>query len=310
MNNYIHKPVLMSEVLAAVRPQPGGRYVDGTVGMGGHAAAILKASEPTGWLFGFDRDGTAIESAGERLAEYAGRFELRRARFDEMSEWVEAQSCDAVLLDLGVSSPQLDEGERGFSFQRDAPLDMRMDQRQGLTAADIVNDADIDDLTRVFRDLGGERRARQFARAIERERKMRRIETTGQLANMLERIAPRRGKRTHPATKAFLGLRLEVNDEMGSLRRALPSAMDVLKPAGRLAIITFHSLEDRIVKQWGREAERDYDFVGDVDVPELRTPRTPMLKRINRKPISAGETELSENPRARSAQLRVFEKQS
>jgi 16S rRNA (cytosine1402-N4)-methyltransferase len=159
--------------------------------MGGHAAAILKASEPTGWLFGFDRDGTAIESAGERLSEYAGRFELRRARFDEMSEWVEAQSCDAVLLDLGVSSPQLDEGERGFSFQRDAPLDMRMDQRQGLTAADIVNDADIDDLTRVFRDLGGERRARQFARAIERERKMRRIETTGQLANLLERIAPR-----------------------------------------------------------------------------------------------------------------------
>ena len=310
MTHCIHKPVLMSEVLAAVRPQPGGRYVDGTVGMGGHAEAILKASGPTGWLFGFDRDGAAIERAGKRLAEYAGRFELRRARFDEMSEWVGALSCDAVLLDLGVSSPQLDEGERGFSFQRDAPLDMRMDQRQGLTAADIVNDADIDDLTRIFRDLGGERRARQFARAIERERTMRRIETTGQLANLLERIAPRRGRRAHPATKAFLGLRLEVNDEMGSLRRALPRAMEVLKPAGRLAVITFHSLEDRIVKQWGRDAERDYDIVGEVDVPELRTPRRPTLKRVNRKAICADETELKENPRARSAQLRVFEKLS
>lgn len=308
MNNCIHKPVLMSEVLAAVRPQPGGRYVDGTVGMGGHAAAILKASAPTGWLYGFDRDGAAIERAGDRLAEYAGRFELRRARFDEMSEWVGAGSCDAVFLDLGVSSPQLDEGERGFSFQRDAPLDMRMDRRQPLMAADIVNDADIDDLTRIFRDLGGERRARQFARVIERERTMRRIETTGQLANMLEKVAPRRGRRAHPATKAFLGLRLEVNDEMGSLRRALPAAMDVLKAGGRFAVITFHSLEDRIVKQWGREAERDYDFEGDVDVPELRTPRIPALKRVNRKAISAGESELSENPRARSAQLRVFEK--
>ena len=308
MTHCIHKPVLMSEVLAAVLPKPGGRFVDGTVGMGGHAAAILKASAPTGWLSGFDRDGAAIERAGARLAEFAGRFELRRARFDDMAEWVEAESCDAVLLDLGVSSPQLDEGGRGFSFQRDARLDMRMDQRQGLTAADIVNDADIDELTRVFRDLGGERRARQFARAIERERKMRRIETTGQLANLLERVAPRRGRRAHPATKAFLGLRLEVNDEMGSLRRALPAAMEVLKPGGRLAVITFHSLEDRIVKRWGREAERDYDIVGEVDVPELRTPRRPALKRVNRKAISAGESELNENPRARSAQLRAFEK--
>lgn len=298
----------MSEVLEAARPQPDGRYVDGTVGMGGHAAAILKASAPTGWLFGFDRDGAAIERAGARLAEFAGRFELRRARFDEMSEFVEARSCDAILLDLGVSSPQLDEGERGFSFQRDARLDMRMDQRQTMTAADVVNDADVDDLTRIFRDLGGERRARQFARAIERERKMRRIETTGQLANLLERIAPRRGRRTHPATKAFLGLRLEVNDEMGSLRTALPASMNVLKPGGRLLIITFHSLEDRIVKHWGREAERDYNIIGKVDVPALRTPRQPELKRVNRKAICAGETELNDNPRARSAQLRVFEK--
>ncbi len=308
MAHCIHKPVLMSEVLAALRPEPGGRFVDGTVGWAGHAAAILKASSPTGWLHGFDRDGAAIEAATRGLAGFAGRFELCRATYDRMGEWVPSGSCDGVLLDLGVSSPQLDLGERGFSFMQDGALDMRMDRRQSRTAADLVNDGDVDELTRIFRELGGERRGRQFARAIERERSMRRIETTKQLADLIERQAPRGGRRAHPATKAFMGLRLAVNDEMGSLRRGLPAALDVLKPGGRLAVITFHSLEDRIVKLWGREEERDYDFDGDVDVPDLRRPRRPTVKRVNRKAIAPGDAELNENPRARSAQLRVFEK--
>jgi len=303
-----HKPVLMSEVLAALRPEAGGRYVDGTVGWGGHAEAILKASSPTGWLHGFDRDDAAIEAASARLAEYAGRFDLCRATFDRMTETVGEGTCDGVLLDLGVSSPQLDVGERGFSFMRDAGLDMRMDRRQSMTAGDLVNEADVDELTRIFRDLGGEKRARLFARAIERERAVRRIETTGQLAELLERKAPRGGRRAHPATKAFMGLRLAVNDEMGSLRRGLPAALHVLKPGGRLAVISFHSLEDRIVKLWAREEERDYEYDGDVDLPEFRRPRTPSLKRVNRKAIGPGEAELKENPRARSAQLRVIEK--
>ena len=298
----------MSEVLAGLRPEPGGRFVDGTVGWAGHAEAILKASAPTGWLHGFDRDDAAIEAATRRLAGYAGRFELRRATYDRMGEWVPPGSCDGILLDLGVSSPQLDVGERGFSFMQDGALDMRMDRRQSETAADVVNGADVDELTRIFRDLGGEKRARQFARAIDRERAMRRIETTRQLADLIERQAPRGGRRAHPATKAFMGLRLAVNDEMGSLRRGLPAALQALKPGGRLAVITFHSLEDRIVKLWGREAERAYEFDGDVDVPELRRPRDPALKRVNRKAMAPGEAELNENPRARSAQLRVFEK--
>ncbi len=298
----------MSEVLAGLCPEPGGRFVDGTVGWAGHAEAILKASAPTGWLHGFDRDDAAIEAATRRLAGYAERFELRRATFDRMGEWVPSGSCDGVLLDLGVSSPQLDVGERGFSFMQDGALDMRMDRRQSETAADVVNGADVDELTRIFRDLGGEKRARQFARAIDRERAMRRIETTRQLAELIERQAPRGGRRAHPATRAFMGLRLAVNDEMGSLWRGLPAALQALRPGGRLAVITFHSLEDRIVKLWGREEEREYDFDGEVDVPELRRPRRPVLRRVNRKAIAPGEAELNENPRARSAQLRVFEK--
>ncbi len=308
MAHCIHKPVLKSEVLEALRPEAGGRYLDGTLGWGGHAEAILAASSPTGWLLGIDRDGAAIEAAEARLAPFEGRFELRRATFDRMGEFGAAGEFDGILMDLGVSSPQLDVGERGFSFMQDAVLDMRMDRRQELTAGDLVNEADVEELTRIFRDLGGERRARLFARAIERERAMRRIETTVQLAELLERKAPRGGRRAHPATKAFMGLRLAVNDEMGSLRRALPVALDLLKPGGRLALISFHSLEDRIVKLWGREEERDYEFDGDTDVPELRRPRQPGLKRVNRKAIAPGEAELRDNPRARSAQLRVFEK--
>jgi 16S rRNA (cytosine1402-N4)-methyltransferase len=306
--DFVHKPVMVAEVLAALKPRPGGRYADGTLGGAGHAAAILAASSPTGWLSGCDCDGTAVEAAGRRLAEFAGRFEIRRGNFSELAGWVPANSCDGVLLDLGVSSPQLDVAGRGFSFQQDGPLDMRLDQRQPLTAADLVNTASAEELAKVFWEFGGESDSRRFARAITHDREQRRFETTRQLAELIERLAPRRGKKTHPATKIFQALRIAVNDELGSLEKGLAGAVTILKSGGRLAVITFHSLEDRMVKDFGRARARDYTFTGGVDVPELREPRLPELKWVTRKAVKPGAAEVADNPRSRSAQLRVLEK--
>jgi 16S rRNA (cytosine1402-N4)-methyltransferase len=299
---------MVAAVLDAMKPKPGGRYADGTVGGAGHAAAMLAASSPNGWLSGCDRDGAAVEAAARRLAEFAGRFEIRRGNFSELADWVQAGSCDGVLLDLGVSSPQLDTADRGFSFQHEGPLDMRMDTRQPITAADLVNGASDQELARIFWELGGERDSRRFAKAIAQDRTQRRFETTRQLADLIERLSPRRGRKAHPATKVFQALRIAVNDEIGSLERGLEGALKILKPGGRLAVITFHSLEDRVVKEFGRARARDYTFTGGVDVPELREPRTPELKLVTRKAMTPGEAELAENPRSRSAQLRVMEK--
>jgi 16S rRNA (cytosine1402-N4)-methyltransferase len=306
--DFVHKPVMVAEVLAALRPRPGGRYADGTVGGAGHAAAMLAASSPTGWLSGCDHDGAAVEVARRRLAQFAGRFEIRQGDFADLAGWVPADSCDGVVLDLGVSSPQLDEAGRGFSFQADGPLDMRMDTRQAVTAADFVNSAGAGELAKVFWEFGGERDARRFARAIERARQARPFETTRQLAELIERLSPRRGRKTHPATKVFQALRLAVNDEIGSLKRGLVAALAILKPGGRLAVITFHSLEDRVVKEFGRARALDYTFTGGVDVPELREPRAPELKLVTRKAAKPGAAEVVGNPRSRSAQLRVMEK--
>ena len=300
---------MAAEALAALKPRPDGRYADGTLGGAGHAAAILAASSPTGWLSGCDRDGAAVEAAQRRLGEkFAGRFEIRRGNFSEMAGWIPAASCDGVLLDLGVSSPQLDSPERGFSFQNDGPLDMRMDPRQSPTAADWVNDLSAEELAKIFWELGDERGSRRFAKAIVHDRAQRKFATTRQLADLIERLAPRCGKKAHPATKVFQALRIAVNDELGSLKRGLAAAMKILKPGGRLAVITFHSLEDRIVKEFGRAKMRDYTFPGEIDVPELRQPRVPEMKWVSRKAITPGEIELQENPRSRSAQLRVLEK--
>ena len=301
---------MMAEVMAALQPKPGGRYADGTIGGGGHAAVILAASSPTGWLCGCDRDGSAIEAAGKRLAEFAGRFELRQGNFADLADWVDRDSCDGVLLDLGVSSPQLDEAERGFSFQQDGPLDMRMDRRQQLMAADLVNTASAEELAKIFWDLGGERDARRFARAIAWDREKRPFQTTRQLAELIERLAPRRGKKTHPATRAFQALRMAVNDEIGSLRMGLAGALSILRPGGRLAVLTFHGVDDRIVKDFGRARARDYTFTGGMDVPELRKPRAPELNWVQRKAITPSTAEMEANPRSRSAQLRVMEKTS
>jgi 16S rRNA (cytosine1402-N4)-methyltransferase len=225
-----------------------------------------------------------------------------------MADWIPAASCDGVILDLGVSSPQLDSPERGFSFQQDGPLDMRMDLRQPQTAVDLVNGLSAEELAKIFWEFGGERESRRFAKAIIHDREQRKFKTTKQLSELIGRISPRRGKKAHPATKVFQALRIAVNDEIGSLKRGLETAMKILKPGGRLAVITFHSLEDRIVKEFGRERTRDYTFSGKVDVPELRRPRVPELKWVNRKAITPGKIELKENPRSRSAQLRILEK--
>ena len=298
----------MTEVLDALRPKPGGRYADGTVDGAGHSEAILAASSPNGWLFGCDLDGVAIETARDRLAKYAGRFELRQVNFSELADWVPPDSCDGVLLDLGVSSPQLDRAERGFSFQHEGPLDMRMDRRQPFTAAELVAGASAEELARIFWEFGGEPQARRLAREIVRERARSPLQTTSSLAQVIERAAPRRGKRAHPATRVFLALRIAVNDEIGSLRIGLDRALKILKPGGKLAVITFHSLEDRVVKDFGRARAQDYTFTGGVDVPELRQPRAPELRILTRRPIKPGQAELAQNPRSRSAQLRVMEK--
>ncbi len=222
---------MTAEVLAAVRPRSGGRYADGTIGGAGHAAAILAASSPNGWLSGCDRDGAAVEAAKRRLTEFAGCFEIRQGNFAELAEWIPPESCDGVLLDLGVSSPQLDVPERGFSFQQEGPLDMRMDSRQALTAAELVNTASAESLAKIFWEFGGEQDARRFARAIAHDRDQRRFETTRQLAELIERLAPRRGKKAHPATKVFQALRIAVNDEMRSLQLGLEGSLKILKSA-------------------------------------------------------------------------------
>jgi 16S rRNA (cytosine1402-N4)-methyltransferase len=259
-------------------------------------------------LYGCDRDGAAIEAADRRLAEFSGRFEIRQGNYAELADWVPSSACDGVLLDLGVSSPQLDEAGRGFSFQRDGPLDMRMDLRQTLTAATLVNEKTVEELAEIFWELGGERNARRFARTIAQVRGHRPFETTRQLAELIEQLAPRRGRSTHPATRVFQAIRMAVNEEIGSLRRGLAGALKILKPNGRLAVITFHSLEDRIVKDFGRARARDYTFTGGMDIAELREPRVPELKWVPRKAIKPSSAEVASNPRSRSAQLRVMQK--
>ena len=298
---------MVAEVLEWLKPHPGGRWIDGTTGGGGHAEAILKATAPDGFLYGCDRDGAAIEATRKRLAPYTGRFELRQGNFSELGNWVEQGSSDGVVLDLGVSSAQLDWVERGFSFQTEGPLDMRMNPAEGRTAADLVNELGEEELAKIFWDLGDEPQGRRIARAIGLERQAHRIESTSELARLIERVVPRTGKK-HPATRVFLALRIAVNDELGSLERGLAVALSLLAQGGRMTILTFHSVEDRLVKEFGRRKARGYTVRGEVDLPEFRTEAAPELKLVTRKAIKPTEAELEENPRARSAQLRVFEK--
>ena len=308
MADFIHEPVLLEEVLEALSPVSGGLYVDGTVGGGGHSEAILEACSPEGRLVAFDRDDWALEAAAKRLARFGNRLELHREAFAGLAKLLFKRPCDGVLLDLGVSSSQLDEAERGFSFQSDGPLDMRMDRRQPVTAEQLVNELEPEELAEIFWKLGGERKSRRIARAIVEQRSMQRLETTLQLAEVVERACPRRGARTHPATGVFQALRMAVNDELGQVERGLEAGWSVLKPGGRMAVITFHSGEDRAVKQFSRDLARPYTVRGEVDLPELREPREPLARELSRKAIKPSEAELDRNPRSRSAQLRVLEK--
>ena len=308
VTDFIHEPVLFEEVLTALQPVNGGFYVDGTVGGGGHAEAILEASSPDGFLLAFDRDDWALKASAKRLARFGHRLELQREVFAGIAKHLGNRQCDGVLLDLGVSSPQLDEAERGFSFQSNGPLDMRMDRRQSVTAEQLINELEQEELASIFWELGGERRSRRIARAIVEQRDMQRLITTEQLSKVVERVCPRQGAKKHPATGVFQALRMVVNNELMQVEVGLEECWSALKPGGRMAVITFHSGEDRMVKQFNRRMTNPYELKGQVDLPELREPRKPLARELRRKAIKPSELEIKRNPRSRSAQLRVLEK--
>jgi len=288
--NY-HTPVLLEEVLRQLKPRSGGLYVDGTLGGGGHAEAILRASEPDGWVIGLDRDDEAIAACHVRLNEFGARAQLVTANFSELRDVLaklQVAGVDGVIFDLGVSSRQLDEPARGFSFLRDGPLDMRMNQTASLTAREVLATETQEELARIFFEFGEERRSRTIAKRIVEQRKREPLETTAQLVRLVEGvIGPKRGK-VHPATRVFQALRIHVNRELESLREGLVAATEALNPGGRLVVISFHSLEDRIVKWFFRE--------------------TQSLRVLTKKPLMAGEEECAANVRSRSAKLRAAEK--
>ncbi len=300
-----HQPVLYHEIILALQPKNKGLYVDGTLGAGGHARGILEACAPDGRLLGLDVDPQALALARKTLAPYGERARLMQASYDSLTETLREvgwQEVDGILLDLGLSSMQLDTPERGFSFQHDAPLDMRFDPASPTTAADLVNSLPEDELADLIYDYGEERASRRIARAIVRARP---LQTTLQLAAVIESVLPRRG-RIHPATQTFQALRIAVNQELDRVDTFLPQAVAALKSGGRLAIISFHSLEDRIVKEYFRRESRD--CICPPRQPICTCGHIATLKEISRKPITPGEAEIEANPRARSAKLRVVEK--
>ncbi|MDO6963523.1 16S rRNA (cytosine(1402)-N(4))-methyltransferase RsmH [Rhizobium alvei] len=293
-----HIPVMLAEVLEHLAPASGQSILDGTFGAGGYSRAILEAGAD---VIALDRDPNAIAGGAALLADYPGRFQLHHSNFSELDRFAPEGGLDGVVLDIGVSSMQIDEADRGFSFQRNGPLDMRMAQA-GVSAADVVNRAKVSDLTRIFGFLGEERQAGRIARAIEKRRLEKPFETTRDLAGMIEIVTPRKmTDKIHPATRVFQALRIYVNNELGELADALFAAERALKPGGRLVVVTFHSLEDRIVKRYF--ADRAGKASGSRHLPEMvRAPE--IFKPLSRQAVAAGEAEAAENPRARSAKLR------
>lgn len=298
-----------NETLAQLNPQPGGRYVDCTVGAGGHAAAIL-AAEPTCQLLGLDRDTNALAVASERLAPFGDRVRLVHTNYHNMItvlDEIEWDGVDGILLDVGLSSMQIDEASRGFSFQVDGPLDMRMDRRERITASTLLNNSELGELVRIFRQYGEEPRARQIATAIVRRRETQPWESTEELANLIRKVLHHYGDRRCPAVpRIFQALRIAVNGELESLQNTLDDAIHALKPAARLVVLTFHSLEDRIVKETFREAARD--CVCPPVMPICTCDKVPTLKVLTRKPLRAHSQELRENSRAKCAKLRSAER--
>jgi 16S rRNA (cytosine1402-N4)-methyltransferase len=303
-----HTPVLLLQALAALAVKADGAYLDATFGRGGHAAAILEKLLAAGSLVCIDRDPAAVAAAraafgaDPRVAIFLAPFSALAACADQVRPGLQ---FDGILFDLGVSSPQLDDATRGFSFMHDGPLDMRMSSGAGRSAAEVVNGLSAGELTRIFRDFGEERYAGKIARAIVADRATAPFERTLQLAEMIARVAPSRERHKHPATRVFQALRIHVNDELGELELALDAALARLRPAGRLAVISFHSLEDRIVKQFmRRHALADPMYAGLPQIPEHARPKL----RLVGKPVVADDAETAANPRARSARLRVAER--
>ncbi|MDT8391317.1 MAG: 16S rRNA (cytosine(1402)-N(4))-methyltransferase RsmH [Lentisphaeria bacterium] len=307
--SFAHIPVLPEETIRWLNPQPGGRYIDGTVGGGGHARLILAADSEIE-LLGIDRDTDALAAAKKCLAPFEGRVHLRRGRFSDLAAFAEElgwEKVDGLLLDVGVSSHQIDSAIRGFSFRQDGPLDMRMDRRQRLTAATILNSWNETDLKMVFRTLGEEPRAGAVARAVIRRREQKPFSRTVEFAELLEQVADKaRGRRLPPPTRCFQALRIAVNGELDELEDALAAGVDILKPGGRLVVISFHSLEDRIVKNAFRDEAKT--CVCPPDFPVCRCGKTARLKVLTRKPVTAGDAEIEANSRSGCARLRAAER--
>ncbi|HZM22370.1 MAG TPA: 16S rRNA (cytosine(1402)-N(4))-methyltransferase RsmH [Anaerolineales bacterium] len=306
MNNSPHQPVLYKEIIHALQPRRGGRYVDGTLGAGGHARGILEASVPDGQLLGLDVDPQALALARKILAPYEQRIHLVQASYVSLSAQLAIlgwDKVDGIVLDLGASSMQFDTPERGFSFAQEAPLDMRFGPTMLKTAADLVNELSERELADLLYQYGEERDSRRIARAIV---KARPLHTTRELVAVIEAVSPRRGDRIHPATRTFQALRIAVNEELASIEEVLPQAVASLRSGGRLAVISFHSLEDRIVKEFFREQSKD--LVNPPYEQIYKEERKATLKEVNRKPITPSDEEIKNNPRARSAKLRIVEK--
>ena len=310
MTQFHHVSVLLDECMEALNIRPDGIYVDGTLGGAGHSTQIAKRWT-TGRLIGIDRDPVALKAAGERLAQVTDRATLVHSNFCEMKQVMEElgiPGVDGILLDLGVSSPQLDDAQRGFSYMADAPLDMRMNSQDLLSAHVVVNTWSQEELKRILYTYGEERYAPQIAAAICRRREEKPIETTLELVDVIRSAMPAAALREkqHPAKRSFQAIRIAVNDELGSVERVMKDAIDLLNPGGRLAIITFHSLEDRIVKTAMAEAAKGCTC--PPNFPVCVCGKKPKVKLVSRKPIVSTEEELERNPRARSAKLRVCEK--
>ena len=305
MDQSNHIPVLFSEVLDLLRPQPGGQYIDGTLGAGGHTTGILEASAPDGRVLVFDRDLEAIQFARRRLQPYDERVVFINDSYATMNKLAKENGFTAVkgvLMDLGLSSRQLAESSRGFSFLREGPLDMRFDSSSEITAADLINNLTKDELVAIFKRYGEVRRSERIAETIVANRP---LFTTADLADLIEAEIGRRG-RIHPATQVFQALRIAVNNELAELERGIEAAIDVLDPGGRLAIISFHSLEDRIVKHTFRDLSRD--CICPPEQPICNCNVRAKVQRVTRRAVKASADEVSTNPRSRSARLRVVEK--
>ena len=310
MSEFHHVSVLLQECLEGLNIRPEGIYVDGTLGGAGHSSRIAQRLT-TGRVIGIDRDPVALAAAGERLKPWKDRVTLVHSNFCEIKQVLsdlQIPGVDGILLDLGVSSPQLDDGQRGFSYMADAPLDMRMNGEDALTAREVVNTWPQEELKRILYTYGEERYAPQIASAICRRREEAPIETTLELVDIIRSAMPAAALREkqHPAKRSFQAIRIAVNDELGSVEKVMADAIPLLNPGGRLAVITFHSLEDRIVKNAMAEAAKGCTC--PPNFPVCVCGKKPQVKLISRKPIVSGAAELAENPRARSAKLRVCEK--